>query len=96
MGTCNSAPVIMLSVFLRETSIHGVRYLVEACHPLARAAWAVCIGACVSAAAAIIYLNVRNWENSPAVVTSVQPALVKVRAVIKKFRSVCSIPISLS
>ncbi len=69
----------MLSVFLRETSIHGLRYLVEAKNPVVKFLWLACICLCFGSAVLIIYLNVKNWENTPAVVTSVQPSLVKVR-----------------
>ena len=69
----------MLSVFLRETSIHGLRYLVEAKNPVVKFLWLACICFCFGSAVLIIYLNVKNWENTPAVVTSVQPSLVRVR-----------------
>ncbi len=69
----------MLSEFLKDSSIHGLRYLYEARNPFVKVLWLVCILTCVGLAAMIIYLNIMNWENSPSVVTSVQPALVKVR-----------------
>ncbi len=37
---------------------------------------AIC--ACAGSAALVIVLNVQNWSNTPAVVTSVHPSLAKV------------------
>ncbi len=69
---------VMIASFLQESSIHGLRYLVEAKSSLVKTIWFVCIAACVTASFVIIYYNVVNWHNSPAVVTSVYPSLVKV------------------
>ena len=68
----------MVSTFLEESSIHGLRYLVETRHPAARLAWLVAICACVGAASVIVYLNVASWEDSPVVVTTVKTAMAKV------------------
>ena len=68
----------MLSTFVSESSIHGVKYLVEAKHAISKFLWLVCICASFTAAFVFIYQNIINWNNSPAVVTSVRTALVKV------------------
>ncbi len=68
----------MLSEFLRESSIHGLRYLVEARLGIVRLLWLVSISSCFTFAVVIIYLNVHNWQNSPAVVTSIQPESIEV------------------
>ncbi len=70
---CSATKVCLLC-----NSIHGVRYLVEAKNPVLKALWFITISFCVTSAAAIIYLNVANWSNSPAVVTSVESTLVEV------------------
>ena len=68
----------MLTLFMKESSMHGLRYLVEARNPVVKALWFAAICFCVSSASAIIYLNVVNWNNTPAIVTSVHPDLAKV------------------
>ena len=65
------------SRFLEASSMHGLRYLSTSRNPWARLLWLAAIGSCVASAAAIIYLNVANWNNSPAVVTTVRPAPVE-------------------
>ncbi len=67
-----------ISLFLEESSMHGLRYLVQAKNPLAKLVWMACITLSVVSSAIIIYLNVVNWNNSPAVVTAVRPAQAKV------------------
>ena len=67
--------------------MHGLRYLVDAGNPLVRVAWLSTILTCISSAAAIIYINVLNWSNSPAVVTSVYPELAEVRSNTSKTRN---------
>lgn len=63
----------MIRTYLNDTSIHGLRYLKRAksvpC--VFRLIWLVCIVGSFIAATIIIVLNVKNWENSPVVVTSV-------------------------
>ena len=63
---------------MESSSIHGLYYVSSASGPLARSVWFLCFCACAIAAAVVIFFNVAAWENSPAVVTSVSPALVKV------------------
>ena len=58
--------------------VHGVRYLVEAKNPVIKSLWFVAVSLCFGGAATIIYLNVVNWSNSPAVVTSVHPDTAEV------------------
>ena len=67
----------MLGRVLGESSIHGLRYLSEARHPLVKLAWLAVVTASVTAAALIIRANVSDWLESPAVVTSVGSALAK-------------------
>ena len=69
----------MLFDYLHASSIHGLRYLAESKNHLFRLVWFICIAGSFTTAVYIIYLNVRNWENSPAVITKAQPVLVKVR-----------------
>ena len=64
--------------FLRESSIHGLRYVSEARHPAARLGWALLITASVALAAVLVYKNWTDWRDSPAVVTNVRPALAAV------------------
>ncbi len=66
-----------LNDFLNSSSIHGLRYVVFSRGPLIKLLWLASIGTCVAAASAIIYLNVVNWSNTPAVVTNVSTALAK-------------------
>lgn len=68
----------MLREFLRTSSIHGVKYLVESKSAVAKLAWLVCILSCFTSAIVIIYYNVAAWENSPAVISQARPMLVKV------------------
>ncbi|XP_059085146.1 uncharacterized protein LOC131882107 [Tigriopus californicus] len=63
--------------FLEETSIHGCKYLVHGRTILMKMIWLVSIVGCVTSSIYIIYLNIKNWQSSPAVVTSVEPILVK-------------------
>ena len=58
--------------------MHGLRYLVLAENPLVRLLWLASISFSVGSSAVIIYLNVVNWNNSPAVVTNVRPTPAKV------------------
>ncbi len=67
-----------VGAFLQKTSIHGVSYLVESRNPVARLVWLAAILTCLASAATIICMNVANWNNSPAVVTGVEPDRVKV------------------
>ena len=69
----------MLRAYLEYSSIHGLFYVGSARSPLSRALWLVCVCACATAAAVISFYNVVAWENSPAVVTSVNRILVQVR-----------------
>lgn len=79
----------MLSPFLQATSIHGLRYLSESKSILARFLWLVCIVGCFFSALVIIYLNVVHWENSPAVITRVQPVLVEDSQILVPMITVC-------
>lgn len=63
-------------------SVHGLRYLVEAKNPVIKTVWFITICFCVGSATAIIFLNVVNWSNSPAVVTSVHTDLAEVGGVL--------------
>ena len=64
--------------------MHGVRYLAEARNPVVRMLWLVAVCGSVCGATLIIYQNVVNWNNTPAIVTRVQPTLVKVKTCFKK------------
>ena len=46
---------------------------------LFRLVWFVCISVCIFFANFIIYLNWENWRNSPTVVASIYPDVVRVR-----------------
>ena len=69
----------MFKTFLEETSIHGLKYLALGKNAILKTLWFLCIVASFSTAIGIIYLNVLNWENSPSVVTTVEPVLLQVR-----------------
>ncbi len=73
----SKTPSSALHEFLNSSTIHGLRYLVISRSPLIKLLWLASITFCVAAASAIIYLNVANWSNTPAVVTKVNPALAK-------------------
>jgi hypothetical protein len=47
--------------FLRETTIHGLRYVADATTPAGRALWATLTAVSFAAAATVITLNVRGW-----------------------------------
>ena len=64
----------MLLAYLDASTVHGLRYVAKT-RALVRAAWVACVTVSFCAAACIIYLNVEGWRNSPAVVTSVEPAV---------------------
>jgi len=53
--------MIMLSVFFRETTVHGLRYVVEAKSLLARTFWALLVLTSFACATIVIVLNVRGW-----------------------------------
>ncbi len=60
--------------FLSASSIHGLRYLRKGGERgglSSRLLWLAAVLCSASAAALIIFLNVRDWRGRPAVVTSV-------------------------
>ncbi len=71
------SPSFALNEFLNSSSIHGLRYIVASRSPLFKLLWLASIIACMTAASVIIYFNVANWSNTPAVVTKVNPSLAK-------------------
>ncbi|TRY80058.1 hypothetical protein TCAL_06773, partial [Tigriopus californicus] len=76
-GRRGEAGMAVMLKFLEETSIHGCKYLVHGRTILMKMIWLVSIVGCVTSSIYIIYLNIKNWQSSPAVVTSVEPILVK-------------------
>jgi len=66
----------MLSAFFRETSIHGLRYVVEAKGILSKSLWALIVLASVTTAGYLIVLNLIGWAQSPAMVTDAGMAVV--------------------
>ena len=67
----------MFKSFLLETSIHGLKYLVASKNSLCKLLWLMSIVGSFTAASVIIYFNVVDWNNSPAVVTSVDTVEVE-------------------
>lgn len=63
---------------LQESNIHGFKYLVLTKHPVPRCIWFVAIQSALVAACIIVHLNIRNFRNSPTVVTSVEEFDIKV------------------
>ena len=72
------ATMAMFLLFLQESSIHGLRYLVDSKRFVAKILWLACIASSFTAAGFVTYWNFVNWNDSPAVVTSVESSLVKV------------------
>ena len=68
-----------LSEYLESTSIHGLAYLSEAKEILVKSLWFVCISISFSTAAYFIHASFVGWEDNPAVVTAVGPAVVEVK-----------------
>ena len=71
----------MFRLYLESSSIHGLRYLSESKGKLPKMLWLVFIAASFMAAFYIIYNNVKQWENSPSVITTVKPIEIEVNAV---------------
>lgn len=69
----------MLTTFLEESTIHGLRYLVVAKKAFEKSVWFVAILASLAAACTIVYFNVMNWRNSPIVVTNIEEYSIIVR-----------------
>ena len=67
-----------LSEYLEGTSIHGLRYLSEAKEVIVKFLWFLCITVSFSTAGYFIHASFLGWDENPAVVTSVGPALVEV------------------
>ena len=67
----------MLGEYLRQSSVHGLRYLSESKGTAFRLVWFACIAASFSLATYTIYHNILNWEDSPAIITKAQPVLIK-------------------
>ena len=68
----------MFSNLVRDSTIHGLKYLVDEKNVILRFIWLICILASFSFAILIIYKNVENWENSPAVVSNVDNLEIEV------------------
>ena len=65
--------------YFRESTIHGLRYVVGNRSLVAKAAWLVCILVSAATAIGLIVGNIANWTTQPAVVTGVGFDLVQVR-----------------
>ncbi len=65
------------NTFLRESSIHGFRYLVDSKTPLVKILWLLSVVFSVTMSMIIIYMNIVNWNSTPAVVTNMYPTLAK-------------------
>jgi len=66
----------MIVTFLRQTSIHGLRYVVEADGIPAKATWALSVMASIGIAVYLIILSVKGWSDSPSNVSNAGTAVV--------------------
>jgi hypothetical protein len=63
--------------FLRSSTIHGLRYLVDSRSLVSKVAWLFCIAASFLIAVYMILLNIEEWNNSPTTVRSVTSTQIK-------------------
>lgn len=65
--------------FIKETSIHGLKYLSKDwSNSICRLLWLLSIVTSSAIAVVIIYQNVSNWETSPSVVVGVDKEDIEV------------------
>lgn len=75
----DSSSATMIRPFLRESTIHGLKYL-DLCQGwVERLLWSICITSSLVTASIIVYLNVLNWQRSPVVVTNIEEYGILVR-----------------
>ena len=75
----------MLEQFFRESTIHGLRYLVPGTGKTFRLLWLLILSVCFISAAYFIYLNVLGWMESPTVVLSVDETKIDVMSTAVKY-----------